>query len=263
MLIKITNHCSMHCTHCSENSLENDQHMTEETFRDALSFTRRIEEPAWALGVPRLVLLSGGEPTEHPEITKFLEIVIEEKLIPVLITNGMFLHDEALSKSILRPKWRQLMLQVTNDPRYYPKAPPKVDDPRIVYIPSLSQMITLGRFKKSDAEGEIMKKAPGSFNMRSLTRSMRDFQKAVCYQRMRAATGNLGGQCTPSITYQGDVLMGESVFCWKVGTVHSTNMELTKAVFEMGSCNRCGLETGLSQSHKRAIGLSTLYLAEE
>jgi len=262
VLIKITNHCSMHCSHCMEDALETNEHMTEETFREALAFTRRIEEPAWGLGARRLILLSGGEPTEHPDIVKFIEIVIKESLIPLLITNGMWLADERLSREILRPRWRQLLVQVTNDPRYYPKKPPRVDDDRIVYIESLSQMITLGRFKEGDRTGEIMKKAPASFNLRSATRTLRDFQKAVCFQRLRAATG-LSGHCTPNITHEGDVLAGESRFCWKLGTVKSTNEELTKAVFTMGSCNRCGLEAGLAQSHKRAIGLSTLYMPEE
>lgn len=61
----------------------------------------------------------------------------------------------------------------------------------------------------------------------------------------------------------GDVLAGESRFCWKIGTVKSTNEELTRAVMSMGSCNRCGLESGLGQEYKRAIGLSSLYLPEE
>lgn len=264
MLIKVTNSCALHCMHCMENSLPSDEHMTEEVFHEALAFTRRIEEPAWGIGAPRLILLSGGEPTEHPDIVKFIEIVIKESLIPVLITNGMFLADENLSREILRPRWRQLMVQVTNDPRYYPKKPPRVEDDRITYVESLSQMITLGRFKPSEdgRVGEIMKKAPASFNLRSATRTMRDFSKAICFQRLRAATG-FSGHCTPNITHEGDVLVGESRFCWKIGTVKSTNAELTQAVLAMGSCNRCGLEAGLGQAHKRAIGLASLYLPEE
>jgi len=141
-------------------------------------------------------------------------------------------------------------------------APPKVDDPRITYVESLSQMIALGRYKPAGKTGEIMKKAPASFNLRSATRTLRDFSKAVCYQRLRAATG-FSGHCTPNITHEGDVLAGESRFCWKIGTVKSTNAELTKAVLDMGSCNRCGLESGLGQEHKRAIGLSSLYMPGE
>ena len=240
--------------------------MTRETFLDALRWTAEVEHEAWSFGAPRLILISGGEPTEHPEIEGFIDVVIREKLVPLLITNGMFLKDERLKAALLmRPRWASLRIQITNDARYYPASPPRIDDPRITWVESLDRMVPLGRFKR-DAEtkklGEVMKQAPSSFNLRSLTRSLKDFSKAVSMLRMRAMQG-MSGHCTPSVTHEGDVLVGESRSCWKVGTVTSTNAELTRATLAMGSCNRCGLESGLSPAHKRAIGASSLFGPDE
>lgn len=44
------------------------QHMTRETFLSALKLTERLESLAWSRGIPRLLLLSGGEATEHPDV---------------------------------------------------------------------------------------------------------------------------------------------------------------------------------------------------
>jgi hypothetical protein len=239
------------------------EHMTEETFLKALGLTRRIELMAWNSGIPPLILLSGGECTEHPDIVRFIEIVVGQGLTPLLITNGMWLENKELREAILRSEWPQLFVQVTNDPRYYPTAPPRWEDPRITYIESLTAMLPLGRITRKKGEPLIpTKKAPSSFNLRSLTRSFRSFEHAVCHLRVRAMTGS-SGHCTPTISDNGDVLVGESRLCFKVGTVDSTNDELTAATLARGECNRCGLEAGLPQEHKRAIGLSTLYAGTE
>lgn len=264
MHLKITNRCGMGCTHCMENSLPlTDTFMTMETFRAALAFTRRIEEAAWMLGCAPAILLSGGEPTEHPEIVEMLSLLVKERFVPVLISNGMFLADEKLREAILRPSWRSLMVQVTHDPRYYPsRPPPEIEDDRVEYRRSLGGMLPLGRFKPADRAGEVLRQGPTSFNLRSAGLHFRDFAAAVCARRLASGvTGN--GNCAPSITHEGDVVAGESRFCWKLGTVHSTNEELTRAILGMGSCNRCGLETGLTLPQKRAIGLTSLFGPDE
>lgn len=257
MLIKVTNSCSMGCNHCMEDSTRKGQHMTEETFLKALELTLRLEEQARQIGLPTCILFSGGECTEHPDIVKFVEIAVARKFVPFLITNGMFLNNPELRDALLRKEWPHLLVQVTNDPRFYPTAPPQYEDPRVVYVPELTAMIPLGRYKGKTSDVRMLR-APQSFNLRSLTRSFRDVRPAIAALRVRAATGS-SGNCSPNISDQGDLHAGETRNCWKIGDVNSTVEEITKALLDMGSCNRCGLETGLSQEHKRAIGLSQLY----
>src|SRR4051812_45808485 len=103
MLIKVTNYCSLGCSHCMEESTVKGAHMTEDTFLAALEFTKRVESKAWAMGVPRRILLSGGEATEPPDFVRFLETVIKYGYEPLLITNGMWLNDPELKAAILRP----------------------------------------------------------------------------------------------------------------------------------------------------------------
>lgn len=260
MLIKITNMCAMGCTHCMEDSTPVGEHMTEVTFRKALDFTERAEALAWSRGAFRQVLLSGGECTEHPEILRFIEIVEERKLVPLLITNGMWLADDELRKAILKPQ-RSILVQVTNDTRFYPHKPPEVRDRRVVYVPRLTVLVPLGRAKGNETVASMGLRraiAPPSFNLRSATRSRRSFEEAVAVLRMRATLGQ-SGNCTPSIMENGDVVAGETRFCWKIGTVESSMTEVTRALLDMEECNRCGLEAGLSQVEKRAIGLARLF----
>ena len=123
MLLKITNKCGLGCNHCMEDSTPAGKHMTRETFLAALGLTERLEGEAWRAGVPRRILVSGGEATEHPDVEWFLSTVIDGGYDVILITNGMWLDDPALRSSILRPEWKRLMVQVTNDPRFYPRQP--------------------------------------------------------------------------------------------------------------------------------------------
>ncbi len=254
MLIKVTNKCSMGCNHCMEDSTPAGSHMSEDTFLRALDFAARMESPAWALGVPPMILLSGGECTEHPEIVRFIELVERRKYLPLLITNGMWLADRELRDAILT-KNRNIFVQVTNDTRYYPTKPPVVHDDRITYVDSLTLLLPLGRLARKKGEKALpVRKAPTLFNLRSATRALRSFSAAVCTMRTRAASG-FSGHCAPSIADDGSVMIGETRNCWKIGTVDDTDETLTKAVLEMGACNRCGLEDNLAPEHRRAIGL--------
>ncbi len=255
MLVKITNYCSMHCRHCMEDSTITGQHMTREIFLAALALTERLEGLAWSRGVPKLLLLSGGEATEHPDVEWFLETALAAGYRRLLITNGMWLDDPELRAKILRPDWTDLMVQVTNDPRFYPKAPKAVptDDPRVLFVPSLTVLVTLGRLKRSRLPASPpVRKGPTSFNLRSLTRSLRDIREALFTLRARAAMG-MSGHCSPSISSDGTIVAGETSNCFPIGDVYSSAEDVTRALIEM-TCNKCGLVDNLSQEEKLAIG---------
>lgn len=264
MLIKITNYCSMGCSHCMENSTVAGEHMTRETFTAALGLTERLEGDAWRSGIPKVLLLSGGEATEHPDVEWFLETAISRYDVVILITNGMWLDDPALRAKILRPEWQRLLVQVTNDPRFYPKQPTAVptDDPRVGFVPSLTHLIPLGRMKPARAragtDGLRVARAPTSFNLRSLTRSLGDVRAALTMLRARAAIG-MSGNCSPSISADGTIVAGETSNCFVIGDVHSTAEQVTRALVSM-QCNKCGLVGGLSQEHKIAIGEARIHL---
>ena len=263
MLIKITNYCSMGCSHCMEDSTVAGEHMTRETFLAALALTERLEGDAWRAGIPRRLLISGGEATEHPDVEWFLETVLAAHDV-ILITNGMWLDDPALRAKILRPEWRRLMVQVTNDPRFYPRQPTVVptDDPRVVFVPTLTVLVPLGRMKPSRAasgkDGVPVRKGPTSFNLRSITRTTGDVRAALTLLRARAALG-MAGNCSPSISSDGTLVAGETSNCFPIGDVHSTADQVTRALVAM-QCNKCGLVDNLTQEQKLAIGEARIHL---
>lgn len=260
MLIKITNYCSMGCSHCMEDSTVKGEHMTRETFGQALEATLRIEAQWLAMGMPLTLMLSGGECTEHPDVVDFVQAALGTGALVVLLSNGMFLANDELRESLLRPEWKRVLFQVTHDPRFYPTAPPEWKDPRITYIPALTGLITLGRAarsKKALHQGVPVKGAPSSFNLRSVTRSLGSIEAAVAQIRLHAVRGK-NGWCTPAISADGDITAGETNACFVIGNVHSSTRELTRALINM-QCNRCGLVTNLTQQQKRAIGESVLY----
>lgn len=263
MLIKVTNRCGAGCSHCLEDSTPKGEHMSWETFMQALDFTQQVESFAWESGCPPIVLLSGGECTEHPDIVKMVEAVVARAWLPMVLTNGLWLADKELRESLLRSEWPQLFVQVTHDPRFYPQAPPRWKDPRIAYVDALTVFIPLGRGKKESErkKGVPTRQGPSSFNLRSLTRSFGDIVAAVAVLRAKASIG-FSGHCIPSISATGGVVAGESNSCFKIGTVRSTNHELTEALVNM-QCNGCGLEDNLTQEQKRAIGASLLFTADE
>jgi MoaA/NifB/PqqE/SkfB family radical SAM enzyme len=247
-----------------EDSTVRGEHMSSEVFDQALDFTERAESKAWSVGIPPLILISGGECSEHPDLISYLDRVSDRHWIPIMITNGMWLENRDLAAEILKPD-RAIMVQVTHDPRFYPRAPPACSDPRVTFVPSLTHLVPLGRALRKRGLADMglpLKEYPSSFNLRSATRHLGSFEQALVLLRGNAAKGK-SGHCSPAISDNGDVVAGETRSCWKIGTVWSTMDEITQALISMGRCNRCGLEDNLSLQHKRSIGLSSLYGANE
>jgi len=230
--------------------------MTEETFLQALEFTGRVELLAWMAGCPRTLLLSGGECTDHPDFVRFLELTISRGFFPMVLTHGMWLDNLELRAAILRPEWTNMVVQVTYDPRFYPPpGPPRIEDPRVVYIETLSGLLPLGRAgRRPDLHqlGVPWKKAPSSFNLRSAARHLGSIEQAILMLRQRTMSG-LSGHCIPTVNNTGEVMAGETQNCYVIGTVHSTNAELTQALVDM-QCNRCGLVKNLTSEQRQAIG---------
>jgi hypothetical protein len=256
MLIKTTLSCKMSCSHCMESATPSGEHMSMEMFMRALDFTERAECEATRIGIPMMVMLSGGECTDNPLIVEMASQVIKRGWILSLLTHGLWLDNVELRNELLRDDWPNVMVQVTNDDRYYPRKPPKFEHPKVHYVDRLLVLSTIGRASRPtfDPKGLNPRIGPGSFNFRSMTHSTGSVPLAIRLLRVRGCMGK-SGFCTPSVTHEGIVVAGESRFCYPIGTVDSSNEELTAAVLSMGSCNRCGQEANLPQTHKHAIGI--------
>lgn len=233
MLVRITNKCMMACSHCLVNAIPDGGHMAIETFTQTIDLLQRLRID--------LIMLSGGEPTDHPDFLKYVRFAKSCGFTTAILSNGMFLDNEKYREEILA---LGCLIQITNDPRYYPRRITRIEHPLISYETKLRTLVALGRSKEN-----IGRKAPGSFNFRSLVRSIRSVSGAIATLRVH------GKMCTPSINADGSVVAGESPECFKIGTVHSTETELLDNVLAMKHCNRCGLESILDPPYRRAIGL--------
>jgi hypothetical protein len=256
MLVRITNKCRMGCSHCLADARPDGRHMPPELFARAARFTRWIEAGRG------LLFISGGEPTEHPQFAEMVEGALLDNWPPervLVASNGMFLGDAALRDRILS---LGVNIQVTNDPRFYPRRIERIEHPLLVYEDEIRLLMPLGRARGNDAMERLARLPPGTrggigirrrqspccFNLRSAVRSLGGFTAAIGVLRAN------GKFCSPSISIDGSIVAGESPFCHKIGTIDSTPEDLARGVLGM-SCNGCGLEDDLMPEHRRAIGL--------
>ena len=138
----------------------------------ALDFTERAECDVIRAGIPVMMMLSGGECTDNPLIVEMAEQVVKRGWILTLLTHGLWLDNEKLRNELLRDDWKNVVVQVTNDDRYYPRKPPKFEHPKITYVSKLQVLSTIGRASRPtfDPKGLDSRMGPSSFNFRSLTR---------------------------------------------------------------------------------------------
>ena len=131
--------------------------------------------------------------------------------MPLLISNGTFLEKPELKAQILKAG-RKILIQVGNDPRFYPRPVPVItDDERVSYKPLIEQLMPLGRATHGNAaKVDIPKqKAPASFNLRSMTRHFGSIEQAMVIHRGRAMQGK-NGACSPNICQDGSIRAGET-----------------------------------------------------
>ena len=98
MLLQITNKCHMMCPHCLQDSKPEGNHMTLETFNKVLQFMLYC-------GI-NYVTISGGEPTEHPDIEKICQVLHNHKIHFSICSNGI---------DYFNPKFQNLLKKYGNE----------------------------------------------------------------------------------------------------------------------------------------------------
>jgi hypothetical protein len=219
------------------------QHMSDETIVQVGRFLEKIRHP--------LVLLSGGEPTEHPDVLAIIEAFMEHGFVVGLLTNGLFFEE----KPELAAEITQLpvMIQVTYDPRYYPRKP-KVPELAQVVVTALEedeQLFPAGRALTNGLE--CGRSYPRCFNLRSIVRHTHSLPGAMDFLASRNKF------CTPSINIDGTIVAGECPTCHAIGTV-STPLDMLTHNIERMTCDTCGLVKNLTQEQKLAIGEARILL---
>ncbi len=89
--ISISNYCSKQCNFCYRNSGPSGDFMSIKDYGFVLD---NLSDKKW--GKVFQVALGGGEPTEHPDFIKILEITRKKGIIPNYTTNGEIVSNEML-----------------------------------------------------------------------------------------------------------------------------------------------------------------------
>lgn len=231
LLVKITNSCTMNCSHCMENATPDGKHMSMDTFLKTLDCIKRLEMPA--------ICVSGGEPTDHPQYIDMMKLAVQ-RLTVIVLSNGLWYETDRRTQLLSLG----VSYQVINDERYYPTKV-VIDHPDVLYDDHLiAPLSPFGRALENNLEYSRM--SPMCFNLRSITRSYGDIWYGIMGLRMR------GKMCTPSVRVDGSIVAGESSSCHSIGTVEDSFETLTENLLNM-KCNKCGLFDQLPEEYRRAV----------
>ena len=227
MLIQITNKCNENCAHCLQCSNPQGQHMSLITFKNALRFSQ-------FLGVSSYII-TGGEPTEHPEFIQFCdylnEFIRKSKRVGAfsITSNGMWFPERVDEITRLAKLDNYVGMQVYTNPKWYKNANfilghqneigriPKV----ILDTCEIRSMQDLGRAKISkEAQVEV---ANNPYNMSCLNGHLL-FKQIDPVQKLDGFDRQPGVICKPMVDYKGDVHLSESNLCPSFGNVNKDRM---------------------------------------
>ncbi len=217
MLIQITNRCQEGCRHCLQNALPDGPHMTEATFRRAIEFGRFLKNP--------LYVISGGEPTEHPqffEFCKMLDRLIGKEAHFSITSNGMWYPEQKEMVEKLSRFKSYAGMQVYSNPKWYKdydfiiahKADFEAID-KVTVSNETIYMQDLGRARyDEEAQAEVAKNP----YLMSCVNGHLLFKQMQTLHRMKGMLAQ-GTFCKPLVDYKGDVHLSESCLCPSFGNV--------------------------------------------
>ena len=249
MMIKITEHCSMGCTHCMNNATPNNKHMDFDTFKQVINFQKQYGG--------QFCIITGGEPTEHPNFMSFISYACNFMIgyYITVTTNGLWMQNNPDKVKYLYDTYgKQLMFQVTNDTRYYPVC---IDKNHSIF--TLDNVVMCDKVKHIYPQGRAVdnniewnSKASKCFNIRAITNQV-SIKNLGIIIGMLAVKGKF---CTPHIDIHGNIKLGESDLCPVCSHINKTHDDIIKDILDF-RCKQCDNINGqLSQEYRSIIGES-------
>lgn len=230
MIIRTTNKCIMNCNHCMIDANENGLHMDLNTFKKALKFNIIYDR--------FILIISGGEPTLHPEFIDILKLLYNYKTIGkvLILSNGLFLYDKKYTDEILS---YEIDIQITNDKKYYPKKIPEIKHRLLTYEYNIKKVSPFGRALKNKLYHNNFK-GPHCFNLRSCAYNSNNFKDAILKLRSNF------NFCTPTINIDGSISIGESTQCYTIGSIDHNEKDLFENILN-ATCDKCKMSKGLNE----------------
>lgn len=238
MLIQITNRCQEGCRHCLQNAMPDGPLMTESTFRKAIEFGRFLKCP--------LYVITGGEPTEHPqflEFCKMLNRLISKEAVFTVTSNGMWYPDQKDMVEKLSRLKSFAGMQVYSNPKWYKDydfiMAHKTEIESINKVSISNETIymqDLGRAcQDKDAQAEVAKNP----YFMSCVNGHLLFRQMSSLHRMRGMSPK-GTYCKPMVDYKGDVHLSESCLCPSFGNVDTDLfMQIFSQLRNAKPCLKC------------------------
>lgn len=251
MLIKITDKCSMGCTHCLSDCKPDGNHMSFETFKDALDFNDTILPVMNTFGTLCIspALISGGEPFEHPDIIKFINyLILKIKSNPIkhigpnviITTNGDYIskNTDILDYIISEIGSEIIQFQVCIDDRYYPThinedALKKYKN--VMICRGVTSIYPQGRAITNNIP--YSRKSSSCYNVRALAKQFGVHDNTLdfifSYMMMRGHV-----ICCPHIDIDGNIKVGESRLCPICSNIYKTHEEIARDIINF-KCHQC------------------------
>ena len=251
MMLKITKSCHMGCPHCMNDAKPSDEHMTFDVLKKAVRFLNTH--------MSVLTLISGGEPTEHPDFPRHMEYILEntQGMAVTLTTNGIWLQDKEEFVDYLMYKYPMFNIQVSSMPGLYPKLVdtnmPLFKDEwaeRVVLCRKVERMYPQGRALSNGLSDGRDSKACKCFNVRALAGQKPEWGLG----EIVAALAGKGLSCTPYIAVDGSIKLGESDLCPVCSHIDKSDDEIIHDILYF-TCHQCSfINKKLDANIRKLIG---------
>lgn len=252
MLIMITNSCHMACPHCMQDSKPDGSLMAQNTFEQVLDFCREAK--------PMVVIVTGGEPTEHPRWAVMVRELLRVKGVALVnvVTNGAWIDDREqrlrMARLIREAKGR-VKVQVYSHPKYYQDHEWTVEHEQqyrsigcIADFHSPIFMQDLGRARKNCIEEtEQSDHVPSCINSHLIAVQARSLPQ---FLTMAAQAAKF---CRPLIDPDGGIHMSESWLCPAVAHVTDGVEEAFRKMQSARPCKGCRLYKNFEQLHPQEM----------
>lgn len=249
MLIKITDKCSMGCSHCLSDCTPDLCDMEWNTFVDAMNFYDK-----YCKNIMKPILISGGEPTESSIFLNVIQYLIDNYsgLIPITITtNGIWLTKNEWLVKELEKSLPNCSFQVVVDDRYYPvhvdEDSPIFKYKNVILCNEVAVLYPQGRALDNNLSCQA--KASKCFNIRAITKQMigKSLTDIFSMMIMNAKF------CTPHIDINGNIKLGESRLCPVCSNIYKTEEEIINDIINF-QCHQCDfLNSKLPKKYRKFV----------
>lgn len=248
-MIKITSKCSMNCSHCMNDATANGKHMDFDTFKKVVLFQNKYGSP--------LCMITGGEPSEHPEFKAFLEYAVQNMpyTFITVATNGLWMTIDPDFVNYCMTRYSiRILFQVSHDPRYYPipidLSLPVFRLPNVAVINNIPKLYPQGRALENNMSWEA--KGSKCFNIRAVANQV-EVKSLAHIIGILAAKEKI---CTPHIAIDGSIKLGESDLCPPCSHIDKSHDDIMQDILNF-KCQKCNhVNCNLEPQYKQLIGES-------